>query len=191
MIVGLFRRSAKGFGFVRPHTSTSKTDHIYIPVEATRDASSGDEVAVKITKRSRREGMNVEGRIVEVLTRASGIFRRDLFRGRRHQLRQDRRHHVSRADLGGRSWRQGGQARRQGGTRDRPLSDALSRRGGGHHRDPRPARAAGGRHVDDHSCLQHSRYLRRRSPRRGPRTGQAVQRSRDRHARSTSAACQR
>ena len=74
VIVGLFRRSAKGFGFVRPHTSTSKIDQIYIPIEATRDASSGDEVAVKITKRSRREGMNVEGRIVEVLARASGIF---------------------------------------------------------------------------------------------------------------------
>ena len=57
-----------------PHNSTSKIDQIYIPVEATRDASSGDEVAVKITKRSRREGMNVEGRIVEVLTRASGTF---------------------------------------------------------------------------------------------------------------------
>ena len=74
LIVGLFRRSAKGFGFVRPHTSTLKTDHIYIPLEATRDASSGDEVAVKITKRARREGMNVEGRIVEILARASGIF---------------------------------------------------------------------------------------------------------------------
>ena len=74
MIVGLFRRSAKGFGFVRPANSTSKIDHIYIPVESTRDASSGDEVAVKITKRSRREGMNVEGRIVEVLARASGTF---------------------------------------------------------------------------------------------------------------------
>lgn len=74
LIVGLFRRSAKGFGFVRPHTSTLKTDHIYIPVEATHDASSGDEVAVKITKPSRREGMNVEGRIVEILARASSIF---------------------------------------------------------------------------------------------------------------------
>ena len=51
-----------------------KTDQIYIPVEATRDASSGDEVAVKITRRSRRDGMNVEGRIVEVLSRASGVF---------------------------------------------------------------------------------------------------------------------
>ena len=74
MIVGLFRRSAKGFGFVRPHASAAKIDQIYIPVEATRDASSGDEVAVKITRRSRREGMNIEGRIVEVLARASGTF---------------------------------------------------------------------------------------------------------------------
>src|SRR5207302_9372034 len=50
-IIGLFRRSAKGFGFVRPHHSTEKSDQIYIPPEAGRDASSGDEVAVKITRR--------------------------------------------------------------------------------------------------------------------------------------------
>jgi ribonuclease R len=74
VITGLFRRSAKGFGFVRPLAATSRTDDIYIPLEATRDASSGDEVAVKIVKRSRREGMNAEGRIVEVLTRAAGVF---------------------------------------------------------------------------------------------------------------------
>ena len=49
MIVGLFRRSAKGFGFVRPHSADRGIDQIYIPQEATRDASSGDEVAVKIT----------------------------------------------------------------------------------------------------------------------------------------------
>src|SRR3954453_17452471 len=30
-IIGLFRRSAKGFGFVRPHKSTEKSDQIYIP----------------------------------------------------------------------------------------------------------------------------------------------------------------
>ena len=148
MIVGLFRRSAKGFGFVRPHTSTSKIDHIYIPVEATRDASSGDEVAVKITKRSRREGMNVEGRIVEVLTRASGIFV-GTYTSRPAtpaSSRSTARRFASRS-----RWAipgQGGQARRQGRTRDRALSDAVSRRGRGHHRDPRPARPAGGRHVD-------------------------------------------
>jgi ribonuclease R len=74
LVVGVFRRSAKGFGFVRPHRATAKIDQIYVPVEATRDASSGDEVAVKISKRPQRPGMKVEGRIVEVLARASGVF---------------------------------------------------------------------------------------------------------------------
>lgn len=74
MIVGLFRRTTKGFGFVRPHASEARIDQIYIPPDASRDASSGDEVAVKITKRSSQRGLNVEGRIVRVLSRASGIF---------------------------------------------------------------------------------------------------------------------
>ncbi len=74
MIVGLFRRSARGFGFVRPLTPGGDKDQIFIPVEAARDASSGDEVAVTITRRSRRAGMNNEGRIVRVLTRASSVF---------------------------------------------------------------------------------------------------------------------
>ncbi len=54
--------------------SPRRSDQIYIPAEATRDASSGDEVAVKITKRPRGHGLNVEGRIVEILARASGVF---------------------------------------------------------------------------------------------------------------------
>ena len=37
-VIGLFRRSAKGFGFVRPHKSTEKADQIFIPPEASRDA---------------------------------------------------------------------------------------------------------------------------------------------------------
>ena len=61
LIVGVFRRSAKGFGFVRPHTSTAKTDQIYIPPEASGDASSGDEVAVKITKRPQAAGDEPRG----------------------------------------------------------------------------------------------------------------------------------
>ena len=73
-IIGVFRRSAKGFGFVRPHKSTEKADQIYIPAEASRDASSGDEVVVKVTKRPRGPGMNPEGRIVQVVARASGLF---------------------------------------------------------------------------------------------------------------------
>lgn len=73
-VIGLFRRSAKGFGFVRPHGAPSKADHIYIPPEGAGDASSGDEVAVKIVKKSRREGTNDEGRIIKVVARASAAF---------------------------------------------------------------------------------------------------------------------
>ena len=74
MIVGLFRRSARGFGFVRPHSTTARSESIYISPEGAGDASSGDEVAVKITKHARQPGTNDEGRIVQILARASGIF---------------------------------------------------------------------------------------------------------------------
>ena len=72
-IVGVFRRSAKGFGFVRPPTSAESRPGLHTG-RGDRDASSGDEVAVKIVKRSRRAGINIEGKIVQVLTRASGVF---------------------------------------------------------------------------------------------------------------------
>ena len=107
-----------------PTRSTSRA-------EAGRDASSGDEVVVKITKRPKRPGMNPEGRIVQVLARASGALRRHLLRGRRRRLRQGRRHDVPRPDLRGRPRRQGGQARRQGRARDRPLPDARTCEGEG------------------------------------------------------------
>jgi ribonuclease R len=74
MIVGLFRRSAKGFGFVRAHGTGRGVEQIYIAPEATRDASSGDEVTVKITRPARRGGLSAEGRVVEVLTRAAAVF---------------------------------------------------------------------------------------------------------------------
>ncbi len=74
IVQGTFRRSAKGFGFVRPDKSTAKTDQIYIPIDAGRDASTGDEVQVKIVKRAKGPGFNPEGRIVQVVARASGLF---------------------------------------------------------------------------------------------------------------------
>ncbi len=74
LIVGVFRRAAKGFGFVRPHHAGGGVDQVYIPQEATRDASTGDEVTVKISRQARRGGMSAEGRIIEVLTRAAGVF---------------------------------------------------------------------------------------------------------------------
>jgi ribonuclease R len=74
LVIGIYKRSAKGFGFVKPHHAKEKSDQIFIPVDAGRDASSGDEVAVKITKRPKSPGMNLEGRVVQVVARASGVF---------------------------------------------------------------------------------------------------------------------
>ncbi len=73
-ITGTFRRSSKGFGFVKPAKSTDKSEQIFIPVDAGRDASSGDEVLVKIVKKSKGPGFNPEGKIVQVTNRASGLF---------------------------------------------------------------------------------------------------------------------
>ena len=73
-ILGVFRRSAKGFGFVRPQGAADRSEQIFIPANAGKDASSGDEVVVKVVKKPNGPGMNPEGRIIQVLTRASGVF---------------------------------------------------------------------------------------------------------------------
>ncbi|MEO6811395.1 MAG: ribonuclease R, partial [Isosphaeraceae bacterium] len=73
-VVGTFRRSSKGFGFVRPAKSEGKANDIFIPPDAGLDASTGDEVAVKIVKRSHTPGYNHQGRVVRVVVRASGLF---------------------------------------------------------------------------------------------------------------------
>ena len=137
----------RGSGSSGRRSRTGKDEDIFIPPDAGRDASSGDEVAVKITKRSHTPGMNHEGRIVQVLARASGVFVGTYFEEGRRGLRQGRRHDVPRPDLRRRPRREGGQARRQGRPRDGPLPDARARGRGGHHRDPRPARPAGRRHA--------------------------------------------
>ena len=73
-ITGTFRRSSKGFGFVRPADSTDKADQIFIPHDAGRDASTGDVVLVKVVKKAKGPGFNPEGRVLQVVTRGSGLF---------------------------------------------------------------------------------------------------------------------
>ena len=73
-ITGTFRRSSKGFGFVRPSGSADKSDQIFIPHDAGRDASTGDEVLVKIVKKAKGPGFNPEGRVIQVVSRGSGLF---------------------------------------------------------------------------------------------------------------------
>ena len=73
-LVGTFRRTSKGFGFVRPQKSEGRDKDIFIPPDAGLDASTGDVVAVKITKKAHTPGYNNQGRIIRVITRASGVF---------------------------------------------------------------------------------------------------------------------
>ncbi|MFO0950612.1 MAG: ribonuclease R [Isosphaeraceae bacterium] len=90
LIVGVFKRSSKGFGFVKPHRATDRSEQIFIPPNAGRDASSGDEVAVKIVKKGKGPGQSPEGRVVQVIARASGVFVGTYFeRGRDGFVRID------------------------------------------------------------------------------------------------------
>jgi ribonuclease R len=73
-LVGTFRRTSKGFGFVRTSKDSERSKDIYIAADDSLDASTGDTVTVKITKRPHSPGMNVQGRIIQVVERASGLF---------------------------------------------------------------------------------------------------------------------
>jgi ribonuclease R len=73
-IVGTFRRTSRGFGFVRPRAVQGRGQDIYIPAEGAGDASTGDEVAVKITGRSHRAGGGQVGRVIRVVSRAAAAF---------------------------------------------------------------------------------------------------------------------
>ncbi len=76
LVLGTFRRTSKGFGFVRPkgNKAGDRSGDIYIPADRGKDASTGDEVAVRVTKKPHSPGMNVQGEVVKVVARASGLF---------------------------------------------------------------------------------------------------------------------
>ena len=74
-IVGAFRRMEAGFGFVRPEGTQrieGRDADIFIPANAAGDAASGDTVSVKLTQRGR--GGKLEGRIIDVVDRATNRF---------------------------------------------------------------------------------------------------------------------
>jgi ribonuclease R len=74
-IVGAFRRMEAGFGFVRPEGTQrveGRDADIFIPANAAGDAASGDTVSVKVSHRGR--GGKMEGRIIDVVTRATNRF---------------------------------------------------------------------------------------------------------------------
>ena len=83
-IVGVFQRTSKGFGFVRPHGATAedreKTD-FYIPAKRAGDASSGDTVLVQPLKRQPGEP-GLRGEIVEIIERETHQFVGTYFESR-------------------------------------------------------------------------------------------------------------
>ena len=74
-IVGIFRLTRRGFGFVVPDTPAREGD-LYIPAENTGGALGGDRVRASITGRRRHRGRNQQpqGRIDEVIKRANTVF---------------------------------------------------------------------------------------------------------------------
>lgn len=74
-VAGIFRKTNAGFGFVRPHpTEALAGQDIYIRPQAVGDASTGDEVLVRLIKRSRRPDRGPEGEIIRVLERDTHQF---------------------------------------------------------------------------------------------------------------------
>jgi len=74
-IVGIFRKTGGGFGFVRPHPEDGKVGpEIYIPQESVGDASTGDEVQVRISKKTTKGKLGPRGQIVRVMARSTRTF---------------------------------------------------------------------------------------------------------------------
>jgi ribonuclease R len=73
-VTGVYRRTSAGTGFVRPHpVDGTFGPEVLIPADEALDASTGDEVLVKITRKSVRN-LNPVGRVLEVLERATRQF---------------------------------------------------------------------------------------------------------------------
>jgi ribonuclease R len=74
-VVGIFHKTAGGFGFVRPHgVGKYSPREIFVPAHAVGDAATGDEVLVRLTRRPTGSDRGPVGRIVRVVERASHHF---------------------------------------------------------------------------------------------------------------------
>ncbi len=84
-IVGTFRGTDRGFGFVEPDVRRREGD-VFIPPGATLDALSGDRVRVEVERDKRRERRAGDGEpqftgvVVEVLERRRACFTGEVFR---------------------------------------------------------------------------------------------------------------
>ncbi|MBX3434241.1 MAG: RNB domain-containing ribonuclease [Pirellulales bacterium] len=82
-VVGVYRRTNSGFGFVRPEgtpASDGRDADVFIPENAAGDAANGDTVRIRLGKLGRQG--KPEGKVVDVVERATnkfvgGYFERD------------------------------------------------------------------------------------------------------------------
>lgn len=81
-VIGVFHRTQKGFGFVRPRSGSAIASlkdpngtvrDIYIPAKRAGDASTGDVVVVELLRR-RRDEPGARGEIVEIIERQTQRF---------------------------------------------------------------------------------------------------------------------
>lgn len=75
-VTGVFRRTSKGSGYVRPLGTARELGReadIFIPESACRDAADGDTVAVRLSKRGGPKG-KLAGEIAEVIERDTHRF---------------------------------------------------------------------------------------------------------------------
>lgn len=77
LIQGVVRKIGSGAGFVIPHRTVGsgpeKQPDVYVAPEDLRDAHTGDEVLVQLSRRSQRDD-RLRGRIVEIVNRATRVF---------------------------------------------------------------------------------------------------------------------
>ena len=76
-IVGTFRRTAGGFGFVRPEgtqRAEGRDADIFIPANNTGDAASGDIVSVRLESQARPHAASSKAAIIDVVDRATNHF---------------------------------------------------------------------------------------------------------------------
>ena len=74
-VVGAYRRTANGYGFVRPQTMPGEVPNPDIRIREGRelDASSGDTVLVKLSKKATRHG-DASGQVIKIVERATRTF---------------------------------------------------------------------------------------------------------------------
>lgn len=75
-IVGVFKKTSGGYGFVTPSGSTApgREDDIYIARSRTADAANGDLVRVRVSRRKQGHVYRVSGQILEVVERRTHRF---------------------------------------------------------------------------------------------------------------------